>query len=297
MLFMADALSFESVTVDTITSFFNNTLEADVLRLDKISHVISGNKWFKLRYYLDEALNNQKKGILTFGGAWSNHIVATAAICREYGLKSIGIIRGEEPKQLSQTLQQAKEMEMELCFISRSDYQIKKIPESISTENWLVVNEGGYGETGAKGASSILDHCTKNYTHYCCAAGTGTMLAGIVNRISEEQQAIGISVMKNNTELESMTDKLVVAKKQNWRILHDYSFGGYAKHQPALLQFMNEFYRETGIPSDFVYTGKLFYAITDLVKQNYFPAGSRLLIIHSGGLQGNRSLPAGTLLF
>jgi len=96
MLFMADALSFESVTVDTISSFFNNTFEADVLRLDKISHLISGNKWFKLRYYLAEAINNQKKGILTFGGAWSNHIVATAAICREYGLKSIGIIRGEE---------------------------------------------------------------------------------------------------------------------------------------------------------------------------------------------------------
>lgn len=294
---MLPALSFESITTDTISSFYKRKIEVDVLRLDKISPIISGNKWFKLRYYLEEVVTQQKKGILTFGGAWSNHIVATAAACKESGLLSIGIIRGEEPKEKSSTLQQAQEFGMKLIYISRSDYQLKKIPETIDATEYSIVNEGGYGILGAKGASTILDYCNKNYTHYCCAVGTGTMMAGIINRIQPDQNVVGISVMKNNLELETMIQELTRNNKENWQILHDYSFGGYAKHQRALLQFINEFYRQTSIPSDFVYTGKLFFAVNDLIEKNYFPPMSRLLLIHSGGLQGNRSLPPGTLLF
>lgn len=294
---MLPALSFESITIDAISSFYNREIEIDVLRLDKISPVISGNKWFKLRYYLEEALHLHKKGILTFGGAWSNHIVATAAACKESDLKSVGIIRGEGPKELSLTLQQAMELGMELIYISRSDYQLNKIPDGFQTDEYHIINEGGYGLTGAKGASSILDYCQRDYTHYCCAVGTGTMMAGIINRIHPDQNVTGISVMKNNLALEGMIQALDKGKKNNWKLFHEYSFGGYAKHQPALLQFMNEFYKKTEIPSDFVYTGKLFFAITDLIEKNYFPPSSRLLLIHSGGLQGNRSLSAGTLLF
>lgn len=293
---MLAALSFESVTIDPISIFYKRKIEVDVLRLDKISPVISGNKWFKLRYYLEEALASGKKGIITFGGAWSNHIVATAAACKESSLQSIGIIRGEEPKEKSLTLQQAQELGMKLIYISRSEYQLKKIPAEIGADLYYIVNEGGYGITGANGASTILDYCHKNYTHYCCAVGTGTMMAGIINRIQPDQKVVGISVMKNNRELETMVQELTKENKENWQILHDYSFGGYAKHQSALLQFMNEFYKQTAIPSDFVYTGKLFFAINDLIEKNHFPALSRLLLIHSGGLQGNRSLPPGTLL-
>ena len=293
---MLQELAFNEITVDDI-SFLYRSIEAKVLRLDKISPIISGNKWFKLRFYLEEAIKLKKKGIVTFGGAWSNHIVATAAICNMNGLKSLGIIRGEEPKHLSLTLQQAKQEKMQLAFISRSDYQHQKIPARISIEDYYLVNEGGYGKPGMEGTSSIVDYCPTDFTHCCCAVGTGTMIAGIINRVSQEQTAIGISIVKNDKTLPDKIRSLCGHENNNWQLINDYSFGGYAKHQPALLRFINEFYRETGIPSDFVYTGKLFYAVSELIDQNYFPTGSRLVLIHSGGLQGNRSLKTGTLMF
>lgn len=294
---MLPALSFESITVDTISSFAEKEIEVDILRLDKISSFVSGNKWFKLRYYLDEVKAKGKKGIVTFGGAWSNHILATAAICELNGLKSIGIIRGEEPRHLSFTLVKAKEMGMQLYFISRTAYQNKEIPSISQLHEYYIIDEGGYGEEGAKGASTILDYCTKSYSHYCCAVGSGTMMAGIINALSPGQQVIGISTMKNNTALPAMIQTLVKNVGINWQLFEDYHFGGYAKYQLPLLKFMNDFYRETNIPSDFVYTGKLFFAISDLIGKNYFPPHSRLLLIHSGGLQGNISLPDGTLIF
>ncbi len=294
---MISPLAFDNITVDAISLASHNEISADVLRLDKLNPVISGNKWFKLRYYLEEARLRQKKGILTFGGAWSNHIVATAAACHINGLSSIGIIRGEAPPQFSPTLLQARESGMQLLFISRKAYQSRELPATILPEEYYIVNEGGYGIPGAKGASTILAHCSSNYTHYCCAVGTGTMMAGMINKVTPEQKIIGISVLKNNTGLEEMIEKLVHNNTKNWELIHHYPFGGYAKHQPSLLEFMNEFYKLTGIPSDFVYTAKLFYAVTDLVKKNYFPPGSRLLLVHSGGLQGNKSGPPKTLDF
>jgi 1-aminocyclopropane-1-carboxylate deaminase/D-cysteine desulfhydrase-like pyridoxal-dependent ACC family enzyme len=293
---MLPALSFDSITVDSVSSFYAGNIEADVLRLDRISPVVSGNKWFKLRFYLEEAIALGKKGIITFGGAWSNHIVATAAACNMSGLASIGIIRGEEPRRLSPTLVQAREWGMQLYFIPRDSYQQKEIPALPGAGDYVLVNEGGYGATGARGAATILDYVNKEYTHYCCAAGTGTMMAGLINTLLPGRQVTGISVLKNNADLNGMIQALA-GDRTNWQLHHAYSFGGYAKHQPALLEFMNTFYSQTGIPSDFVYTGKLFFAISDLVMNHYFPANSRLLILHSGGLQGNASLPPGTLLF
>ena len=294
---MLPGLALKNITVDDISFLYKQKIEVAILRLDKISQFVSGNKWFKLQYYLEEAKAQHKKGIITFGGAWSNHIIATAAICKMNGLKSIGIIRGEEPRQLSFTLLKAKEMGMQLVFISRTFYQKKEIPVSLRTDDYFFIREGGYGETGAKGASTILNYCNQFYTHYCCAVGTGTMMAGIINAILPDQQVTGIPVMKNNISLEKMIQTLVINKGKTWQLIHDYHFGGYAKHQTALIYFMNEFYKQTGIPSDFVYTGKLFYAISDLIGKNYFPSGSKLLMIHSGGLQGNESLPEGTLIF
>jgi len=293
---MLQGLAFDEITVDDI-SFLYHSVKASVLRLDKISPVVSGNKWFKLRFYLDEAVRLKKKGIVTFGGPWSNHIVATAAICNMNGFESLGIIRGEEPENFSLTLQQAKQEKMQLHFVSRSDYRNQKIPDTISIDDYLQVPEGGYGLHGVAGASTILDYCTSDFTHCVCAAGTGTMMSGLIDRISPVQTAIGISVLKNAGELPEKITSLTDNKKNNWQIIEDYSFGGYAKHHPVLLRFMNEFYRDTGIPSDFVYTGKLFYAVSALIKENYFPAESKLLVIHSGGLQGNRSLRTGTLIF
>jgi len=283
-------------TIDQVSSFFNTALDVSVLRLDKIHPVISGNKWFKLRYYLEDAKEKDKRSILTFGGAWSNHIIATATAGKIKGFNTVGIIRGEEPAQLSPTLLNARAQGMQLVFIPRNEYSEKNIPTEFKTGDHYIIHEGGYGELGAAGAATILDGLTENYTHICCAAGTGTTVAGIANA-AKEQQVLAISVLKNNHSLKGMIEALLVPGVAAPELIHDYHFGGYSKYQPSLLQFMNELYRHTQIPTDFVYTGKLFYAVKDLIQKNFFPSGSRILLIHSGGLQGNLSLRKGTLMF
>ena len=294
---MLNSLRLSHITVDDISRLYSGDIQVHVLRLDKFDPVISGNKWFKLRFYLENALQTQKKGLITFGGAWSNHIVATAAACRQQGLQAIGIIRGEEPAQWSPALQDAKQAGMQLHFISREDYSSKHVPaflDAIKYE-YLLVPEGGYGPAGVKGAGTILDIPGQVYTHYICAAGTGTMSAGLINAADPESEVISISVLKNNQSLESMIADQLHSQHARWKIFHQFHFGGYAKHKPALLSFMNSFYERSQIPTDFVYTGKLFYAAEELIANSFFPAGSRVLVIHSGGLQGNRSLPKGTL--
>jgi len=290
-------LVFDNISIDPLTVWSRKAVEASVLRLDKIHPVVSGNKWFKLRYYLKEAKELRCKKIITFGGAWSNHIVATAAACKMNDIPVAGIIRGEKPTSLSPTLKQAEGYGMELHFISRDDYGEKRIPLSLQSDENYLIPEGGFGQKGAAGAASILDGVIGNYTHYCCAVGTGTMMAGLINTVSAGQQVIGTAVLKNNYALNENVRSLLSNQSKEWQIIHDYHFGGYAKHKPELLRFMNEFYEQSGIPSDFVYTGKLFYAVNDLITAGFFAQGSRLLLIHSGGLQGNSSLEKGTLIF
>jgi 1-aminocyclopropane-1-carboxylate deaminase len=278
---------------------FHTTI--DVLRLDEIHPVVSGNKWFKLKNYLFEAIANNKKTILTFGGTYSNHIVATAAASQYYKLKSIGIIRGERPKILSHTLQQALSYDMELYFISRNDYKEKVIPgEVLSTldpDTVYIVNEGGYGKMGMLGSMEILEELNSNdYSHIIAAVGTGTMLSGIISAAHPDQKIIGIPVLKDDS-LELKIKALLPMERQRFQLIFDYHFGGYAKTSPDLIQFMNNWYKQSGMPTDFVYTGKLFFAANDLLEKDFFPKGSKILIIHSGGLQGNLSLPQGTLIF
>jgi 1-aminocyclopropane-1-carboxylate deaminase len=278
---------------------FHTTI--DVLRLDEIHPVVSGNKWFKLKNYLFEAIANNKKTILTFGGPYSNHIVATAAASQYYKLKSIGIIRGERPKILSHTLQQALSYDMELYFISRNDYKEKVIPgmvlSTIDPNTIYIVNEGGYGKMGMLGAMEILEELNSNdYTHIIAAVGTGTMLSGIISAAHPDQKIIGIPVLKDDS-LELKIKALLPMERQRFQLIFDYHFGGYAKTSPDLIQFMNNWYKQSGMPTDFVYTGKLFFAANDLLEKDFFPKGSKILIIHSGGLQGNLSLPQGTLIF
>ena len=273
----------------------------DVLRLDKIDPVISGNKWFKLKYYLEEALQNGQKRLLTFGGAWSNHIVATACAAKKTGLESIGMIRGEKPAILSPTLLKAIDWGMQLVFVSRETYNQKKDPAFIEQllqeyDHPCIIPEGGEGETGIKGAAEIgrLTN-TGHYTHLLCAVGTGTFLSGLAIGSLPGQQIIGIPVLKGFDNW--LPPGITKPAQQRIHLLPGYHMGGYAKKNDILLDFMNQFYHQTGIPTDFVYTGKLFSSIIDLIKKDYFPATGRLLAIHSGGLQGNDSLPPGTLVF
>lgn len=293
---------FQNSPIDRLESFYKFHTTADVLRLDLLHPVVSGNKWFKLQHYLQQAVEEGKSTILTYGGAYSNHIVATAAATRERNLKSIGVIRGERPRVLSPTLQEALSYGMQLYFISREDYRVKALPQEFGPINenndLLIIPEGGYGQAGALGAARILsDQETGNYTHIMAACGTGTTLAGLIRAAGEGQEVIGIAVLKNHYSLEEEIRALLPQHHRPFTLLHDFHQGGYAKHNPELIRFMNWWYEQTGIPSDFVYTGKLFYAAWHLAEKGYFPEGSRLLLIHSGGLQGNRSLPKGTLIF
>ncbi len=284
------------ITTDIVPYFCRHGVTVYTLRTDNIHPVISGNKWFKLKYYLEYALHQGKKTIITFGGAYSNHIVATAAACKQAGLAAIGVIRGEEPSQWSHTLCDAKGHGMKLYFISRNDYKNKIIPDEIHQPGTLIIPEGGYGPLGAAGAGTI-NYDKEVFNTICCAAGTGTMMAGLINAKKADARILGISVLKNNAGLANEVQHLLIDKNDEINICHQYHFGGYAKHNCDLIHFMNTLYRHSGIPTDFVYSGKLFYAINDLIEQKYFTAGSRVLIIHCGGLQGNASLPKGTLIF
>lgn len=297
-------LSTPAISVQSLKNLYQAFgVSVDVLRLDKIHPVVSGNKWFKLKEYVKQAQAQNKNTLLTFGGAYSNHIVATAAASKELGLQSIGIIRGERSQQLSPTLQEAAALGMQLYFVSREAYKQKEIPATVFDhyldKDIIIVNEGGYGITGSLGAATILEHCDRNaYTHFISAVGTGTTLSGLVRATNTHQQCLGISVLKNAFSLTEEINALLPPNlNHQFTLLHDFHFGGYAKAKQTLLDFMNQWYRNTNIPLDFVYTAKAFYAADQLIRAGHFPSGSRLLLIHSGGLQGNRSLPKDTLIF
>ena len=286
----------KKITTDNIHDPFlqDKNIRLAVLRLDKIHPVISGNKWFKLKYHLDNFNAGNYKGLITFGGAWSNHIVATAAACYLQKIKCVGIIRGEKPSALSSTLLEAANYEMDMKFISRESFAQRNNHEFLETlkkefPDHYIIPEGGAGKDGEKGAGEILQHTDgKNYTHIVCAVGTGTMFNGIKQVASSDQKVLGIAVLKGWKEEDEMN---------NARLFLNYHFGGYAKYDKTLIDFMNDFFRLTNIPTDFVYTGKLAYAIFDLIGKDYFPAASKILMIHSGGLQGNASLQKGSLIF
>ncbi len=296
-------MNTERIYVQNIESAWlqSNKVVLDVLRLDDLHPVISGNKWFKLKYYLQQATYAGYNTVATFGGAFSNHIIATAFACKQGGLLSIGFIRGEEAEALSHTLRYARLLGMQLIFLSREQYKQKLlIKDEYKNEPWYFIDEGGYGIEGARGAAEILDFVElSDYTHIVASVGTGTMLAGLIMAAEINQTIIGISSMKGNSSLEADIIKLLPQHKQHaaFTILHDYHFGGYAKHPAPLLAFMNETWKQFQLPLDIIYTGKLFFAVMDLVTKSYFPQQGRLLMIHSGGLQGNRSLQKNELSF
>jgi 1-aminocyclopropane-1-carboxylate deaminase/D-cysteine desulfhydrase-like pyridoxal-dependent ACC family enzyme len=277
----------------------SNNITADVLRLDLLHPVISGNKWFKLKNYLRQAKQSAANPVITFGGPWSNHLIATAFATREAGFDAVGIVRGEKPPVLSSTLSTAIRYGMKLEFISRNDYAGKTSPDFLNRLSLLypgayIIPEGGAGPLGILGSEDILRMIdASSYTHIVCAIGTGTMFRGLISGSLPGQIVVGVPVLKGVDPPSILTPELF----HRARLLEGYHFGGYARHPSELIEFMNEFYRETAIPSDIVYTAKLFYALRDSIRREYFPDSSRILVIHSGGLQGNGSLKPGTLEF
>ncbi len=291
-----------SITVQRIEAEWlrQHSIVLDVLRLDKWHPTVSGNKWFKLQYYLKDARDKSYSAIATFGGAYSNHIVATAFACREMELNCIGIIRGEEPPMLSHTLCEAQEYGMQLTFMSREKYRDKEAIKTLRNDVYWI-NEGGYGALGADGASEILRliNDIEAYSYLVCAVGTGTTLAGMIKNALPHQTVFGFSALRNNRSLEEEVKQLLSEeeRRKKFAVIHDYHFGGYAKYTPALLSYMNAVWQEHHLPLDFVYTAKALYGLEDMIRKDEIVPLSHILFVHTGGLQGNKSLPENTLLF
>ena len=242
-----------------------------------------GNKWWKLRYNLIEAMREKQNKVLTFGGAFSNHIVATASACNRMGLKSIGIIRGDSTDKLNPSLIRAQNDGMELFFVDRQIYRNKSNIDwkSIYGDHYLIP-EGGTNELAVSSCEEMISF--KEFDMVCVPVGTGGTLSGIIRSLKPSQHAIGFSSLKGGGFLNDEVKKYV--DHSNWSIQFDYHFGGYAKINLELVSFMNEFKRDFSIQLDPVYTAKMFYGIFDMIKNEQIRSNSTILAIHTGGTQG-----------
>lgn len=258
--------------------------------------IISGNKFRKLKYNLEEAKQKNKKTLLTFGGAFSNHILAVAGAGAEFGFNTIGVIRGEELENnidANPTLSQAKDFGMQFHFISRDLYREKETQSFIlqlkeKFGDFYLLPEGGTNFLAIKGCEEILTVEDKTFfTHVVCSTGTGGTFSGLVNSSTENQQLIGFSSLKG-AFLSDVIRNFVT--KSNWIINDDYHFGGYGKVNCELIQFINAFYKQTKIPLDPIYTGKMVYGVMDLIEKDFFPPNAKILMIHTGGLQGVKGM-------
>ena len=293
------------------TPILNNAgVELWVRRDDLLDPEISGNKFYKLFFNLRAANEQGCSRLLSFGGAYSNHLHALAAAGNRYGFATMGVIRGERPAQLSPTLQDAEAWGMKLIFLSREDYRDKNTQELVASlrhryGEFYLIPEGGANLAGAQGVQLLgqaLEQQLKgDYTQVCIACGTGTSLAGLASGIKSSKQAVGFSVLKGEgslgADVAAMHLQLIAeqpARKKakvaaNWHLLSGYHAGGYAKKHPEYLsRFWQVFEQTSELLLDPVYTLKLLWGIHCLAQQQYWPRGSKLVAIHTGGLQGRR---------
>ncbi|MCI4442933.1 MAG: 1-aminocyclopropane-1-carboxylate deaminase/D-cysteine desulfhydrase [Lentimicrobium sp.] len=268
-----------------------NNISVSIRREDLIHPFISGNKFRKLKYNLVQAKAENQETLLTFGGAFSNHIAAAAYAGKEQGFKTIGIIRGDELESkimVNPTLKFAQECGMRFKFITREDYRHKteeKFIENLKQEfgNFYLVPEGGTNEFAVKGCGEILTEEDSQYDFICCAVGTGGTISGLINSILPHQKVLGFPALKGDFLKEEIRK---FAQKENWELITEYHFGGYGKVNPELIAFINRFYAENSIPLDPIYTAKMVFGVMDLIEKNYFPENSKILLIHTGGIQG-----------
>lgn len=265
-----------------------NGITLTMKREDLLHPFISGNKFRKLKYNIIFAKENGFGTLLTFGGAYSNHIAATAAAGREYGIRTIGIIRGEElASTTNPTLDFAKSCGMELHFVSREEYRRKSeldFIESLRSQfgDFYLVPEGGTNDLAVKGCEEILTEDDAKFTHIACAVGTGGTISGLINSALPHQRVLGFPALKADLS----DDILKFATVGNWQLITDYHFGGYGKVTAELVHFMNSFYDKTGILLDPLYTAKMVFGVINLAEKGYFETGASILMIHTGGLQG-----------
>jgi 1-aminocyclopropane-1-carboxylate deaminase/D-cysteine desulfhydrase-like pyridoxal-dependent ACC family enzyme len=298
------AISFAELADSPLQQLHSSFLEQAEVRLfvkrdDLIHPQFGGNKWRKQKYNLIHAREKQFDTLLTFGGAWSNHIYATAAAARYFGFNSIGIIRGEQHTPLNATLSFAKACGMQLHYVSRSEYRKKHEAQYLQKLKQrfgevYILPEGGSNALALKGCKEIVDEINREidrpFDVICCASGTGATLAGLVTALKPEQSAIGFSALKGGEFLNDEVRNFLSDRHQktNWHIETAWHFGGYAKVDDALIHFMRQFKSEYDFALDAVYTGKMFYGLFQLIENRTFRPGTSIVAVHSGGLQGNK---------
>lgn len=275
-----------------VTSINYKGANFQLLRLDQIHPLISGNKYFKLKHNIKACLQAGKNTILTFGGAYSNHIHATAYAAKLVGIKSIGIIRGEQMQVLNPTLQDAADWGMELAYADRAEYRNKTSADFLENlaeqfGDFYLIPEGGDNELGRTGCEEIVEYFPASCKHIVCAAGTGTTAAGIISRSKIDQKIYVVSALKGDFLKQEIALKLT-NQTAEWELLDQFHFGGYAKWDPSLLDFIQSFKEESGVLLDPVYTAKTAFASVQLINEGYLPNDGSVLMIHTGGLQGVR---------
>ena len=279
-----------------IESLEKSGIILDIKREDEIHPFISGNKYRKLKYNLTEAKTWGNRTLLSFGGAYSNHISALSYAGKKHDFQTIGVIRGDElGKNLEETLVDnptlkfAHENGMLFKFISRAQYRDKENAEFIADlrdefGDFFLIPEGGTNAFAVKGCEEILTDRDRDYDFICVSVGTGGTISGLINSAFNGQKILGFPSLKGDF-LEGEIRKYT-GQNNNWALINDYHFGGYAKINKNLISFINEFYQQTTIPLDPVYTGKMMFGIMELIKKNYFVKNSKILAVHTGGLQG-----------
>ena len=273
-----------------------NNYQLFIQREDEIHPLVSGNKFRKLKYNLKVAKQNKTKTLLTFGGAFSNHILATAVAGKLQNFKTIGVIRGDELGQdlsktlaTNSTLRAAYEHGMKFEFISRERYRDKMSSDflqklELKYGDFYTLPEGGTNALAVKGCEEILTSDDNEFDYICSCVGTGGTIAGIINSIEAPQKVIGFPALKGDFLIKEIQQ--YCRGQKNWQLVSDYHFGGYGKYSDELIHFINRFKEDTTIPLDPIYTGKMMFGVLDMIKKNSFPKGSKILIIHSGGIQG-----------
>ncbi len=269
----------------------NSSIKLFIRREDLIHPFVSGNKFRKLKYNLLEAKNENHTTLLTFGGAFSNHIAATAFAGKENGFKTIGIIRGDElESKISEnpTLKFAQQCGMKFVFESREQYRCKADKPYLEALRikfgpFYLIPEGGTNDLAIKGCEEILSENDKQYDFICCSVGTGGTISGLINNSSLCQKILGFPALKGDF---LQKDICKFATNENWELISEYHFGGYGKVTNQLITFITNFYKQNKVPLDPIYTGKMVFGVIDLLDKNYFPKNSKILLIHTGGIQG-----------
>ncbi len=269
----------------------NASVKVFIRREDLIHPFVSGNKFRKLKYNLLQAKKENQHTLLTFGGAYSNHIAATAFAGKENGFQTVGVIRGEELESKineNPTLQFAQDCGMKFEFVSRDDYRLKDTANFVEKlrekyGSFYLVPEGGTNEFAVNGCEEILTKADEDYDFICCAVGTGGTISGLINSSFEGQKVLGFPALKGDFLQKDIRN---FAKNNNFSLLNEYHFGGYGKVTSELIEFINSFYRKNKIPLDPIYTGKMVFGVIDLIQKKYFPKNAKILLIHTGGLQG-----------